>query len=112
MSGTWTGTFESGNFSTRTITLTVAQAGNCVDGGWLSTTGDWRGAISGFASADAFNGFLTFERSAGGGGQCTATSTLSGPASQGAIRMTAGSLGALGTCDGGLPTGIVLTLHR
>jgi hypothetical protein len=92
--------------------LTVAQAGNCVDGAWLSTTGDWRGAISGFATADAFNGFLTFERSAGGGGECTATGTLVGPASQGALRLTTQTLGPLGACAGDLPAGIVLTLHH
>jgi hypothetical protein len=112
MSGTWTGTFESLNFPPRTITLTVVQSLNCVDGAWTSSTGDWKGAISGYATADAFGGVLSLERSASGGGQCSATSTVSGPASQSAIRMTATSFTPFSSCTGDLPTGIVVTLHR
>lgn len=110
LSGTWTGTFESANFSTRTITLTVVQSGNCVDGAWISSTADWHGAISGLATADSFSGFLSFERSASGG-QCDATAPVSGAAGQ-TLRLTADSLGAVGPCDGDLPRGIVVTLHR
>jgi hypothetical protein len=112
LSGTWTGTIESANFSTRTITLTVAQTTNCVDGAWISSTGDWRGAISGFATANAFEGFLSFERSTSGGGQCNATGTVSGAASQSALRVTGTSLSPVGGCVGDLPSGIVVTLHR
>jgi len=112
LSGTWTGTIESANFSTRTITVNVAQTTNCVDGAWVSSTGDWRGAVSGFATADGFDGFLSFERSASGGGQCNATGTLSGPASQSALRVTSTGLSPVGSCVGDLPAGIVVTLHR
>jgi hypothetical protein len=111
LSGKWTGTFESTNFSTRTITLTVVQTGNCVDGAWISSTSDWHGAISGLATADAFSGFMSFERPAGGGGQCDATAAVSGAAGQ-TLRLTADSLSAVGACDGDLPKGIVVTLHR
>jgi hypothetical protein len=111
LSGTWTGTFEASNFSTRTITVTVVQTGNCVDGAWISSTSDWHGAISGLATADAFSGFLSFERSASGGGQCDATAAISGPAGQ-TLRFTADNLGAVGACDGELPKGVVVSLHR
>ena len=112
MSGTWTGTFESANFSTRTITLTVVQTGNCVDGAWITSTSDWHGAISGLATADAFSGFLSFERSASGGGECAATAAVAGPAGQPTLRLTADSLGPVGTCVGDLPRAIIVTLHR
>jgi hypothetical protein len=110
-SGAWSGTFESANFSTRTITLTVVQTGNCVDGAWITSTSDWHGAISGTATADSFSGFLSFERSASGGGQCNATAAVSGPAGS-TMRFTADSLAAVGACAGDLPKTIVITLHR
>jgi hypothetical protein len=94
------------------ITLVVAQSADCVDGAWISSTGDWKGAISGFAIEDAFGGAFSLERSANGGGQCQATGSVSGPASESATRMTATSLTPIGTCVGDLPTGIVLTLQR
>jgi len=91
--------------------VTVVQTGNCVDGAWISSTSDWHGAISGLATADAFSGFLSFERSASGGGQCDATAAISGPAGQ-TLRFTADNLGAVGACDGDLPKGVVVSLHR
>ena len=111
LSGTWTGTFESANFSTRNITLTVVQSGNCVDGAWINSDSDWHGAISGVATADSFSGFLSFERSASGGGQCTATAAVSGPAAS-TLRFAVDSLTAVGACSGDLPKGVVVTLHR
>jgi hypothetical protein len=111
LSGKWTGTFESANFPTRTITLTVAQTGNCVDGAWISSTSDWHGAISGLATADSFSGFLSFERSASAGGQCDATASMAGPAGQ-TLQFVADGLSPVGTCNGDLPKGIVVTLHR
>jgi hypothetical protein len=110
-SGTWTGTFESANFPTRTITFTVVQTGNCVDGAWISSTSDWHGAISGVATADSFSGFLSFERSASGGGQCNATASVStfvGPT----LHFTADSMTAVGSCAGDLPRPVTITLHR
>jgi hypothetical protein len=111
LSGTWTGTFESANFQTRTITLTIVQSGNCVDGAWISSTSDWHGAISGLATADSFSGFLSFERSASAGGKCDATAPVSGAAGQ-ALQLTADGLNPVGTCNGDLPKGIVVSVHR
>jgi hypothetical protein len=111
LSGTWTGTFESVNFSTRNITLTVVQSGNCVDGAWINSGSDWHGAISGVATADSFSGFLSFERSASGGGQCDATGAVSGPAGS-TMRFTVDSLTPVGNCSGDLPKGVIVTLHR
>jgi hypothetical protein len=110
-SGTWTGTFESTNFSTRSITFTVVQTSNCVDGAWITSTSDWHGAVSGLATADSFSGFLSFERSSSGGGQCDATAPVSVSAGQ-TLRITADALTAVGPCAGDLPKAIVVTLHR
>jgi hypothetical protein len=110
-SGTWTGTFESANFSAHAITFTVVQTGNCVDGAWITSTSDWHGAISGVATADSFSGFLSFERTASGGGQCDATASVSGPAGS-TLRFAVDSLTPVGSCSGDLPKAIVVTLHR
>lgn len=112
LSGTWTGTLESAAFPAAPITLVVVQSADCVDGAWTSSTGDWKGAISGYATEDAFGGFFSLERSASGGGQCRATGSVSGPASQSAIRLTVTSLNPVGSCVGDLPTDMVLTLQR
>jgi hypothetical protein len=112
LSGMWSGTFQSANFSTQPITLTVVQTTNCVDGAWVSSSGDWKGAISGFATADAFSGFISLERSANGGGACAATASVSGPASQNTLQMTATAFTAVGSCTGDLPTNGVVNLHR
>lgn len=111
LSGTWTGTFESANFATRTITLTIIQSGNCVDGAWISSGSDWHGAISGLATADSFSGFLSFERSASAGGKCDATTPIAGAAGE-TLRFAADGLNPIGTCNGDLPNAVVVSLHR
>jgi hypothetical protein len=112
ISGMWSGTFESANFATRSITVTAVQTANCVDGAWVSSSGDWKGAISGFASADSFSGSISLERSASAGGSCTAFASASGPASQSALRLAASNLTPVGSCAGDLPTSVIVTLHR
>jgi hypothetical protein len=78
----------------------------------VSTAGDWRGALSGFAAADSFQGFISLERTASGGGLCNATGTVSGSASQSAVQLTGATMTAVGSCTGDLPTGLVVTLRR
>jgi hypothetical protein len=112
LAGTWTGTLESANASPTTITLTVVQAGSCVDGAWTSSNGEWKGAISGTAGADAFGGFMSFERPGGADGPCSAIGSGTGPASESAFSMAVGGLKALTGCAGALPPGFVVTLHR
>jgi hypothetical protein len=112
LAGTWIGTLESANVSTMTISLNVVQSGNCVDGAWISSSGDWKGAISGVATADAFGGYISFERPDNGAGACNATGSVSGPASQGTFTMTVSGLTPVGGCTGDLPARILMTLHR
>ena len=94
-----------------TITLTVVQGGSCVDGAWISSSGDWKGAISGVATADQFGGFMSFERS-GGSDPCNALGTASGPAGDSVFSMSVPSLKRITGCAGALPSGVVVTLHR
>jgi len=112
MSGNWTGTVEAANFAPHPISLFVVQAYNCVDGDWRDASGDWKGAISGLASADGFDGQISFERSAAGGGKCIASGTISGKVEGGSFRWTAGALNPSGNCDGGLPQSLVLSVRR
>ena len=112
MAGTWTGTLESSNFPPQTVTLVVTQADSCVDGIWTSASGDWKGAISGFATADSFSGQFSLERTADGGGRCQAAGNIGGAVEGDAFKWKAGSLNAAGTCNGGLPQDLVLSLRK
>ena len=38
LAGTWVGTLESANLGVQPITMTIVQAGGCVDGTWSSST--------------------------------------------------------------------------
>jgi hypothetical protein len=113
LAGTWTGTVESANFPTRSITLVVVQALNCVDGFWQDASGDWKGSISGFAAADSFSGQISLERTANGGGRCQASANVNGPAGGDSFRWTAEALSAPpGNCTGDLPQGLTLSVRR
>jgi hypothetical protein len=92
--------------------MTVSQGGNCVDGVWSSSMSGWTGAISGFASADAYSGQFSFERTADDGGKCSAVGNISGPVGATTLRWTSDGLTAVGSCTGPLPQSLVLTLQR
>jgi hypothetical protein len=112
LAGVWTGTLESSNFPTKTVTLTAVQGGNCVDGAWTTASSDWNGAISGFAAADSYSGQISFERTADGGGKCSAVGNITGPAGPNSLRWTSSGLDPVGSCTGDTPKTIVLTLNR
>jgi hypothetical protein len=112
IAGTWTGTFASANFPTQTITLMVYQSTNCVDGAWSSVSSDWAGSISGYAGEASYSGLVSFERTAGGGGKCLASGTISGPVTGNTLHWTAASLTPIGACAGDLPQSIVIDLQR
>jgi hypothetical protein len=111
IAGPWSGTLESENFSTRTITMTVVQGGNCVDGVWTSGASDWTGAISGFAGADSFSGQISFE-AATESGRCTGVGDTSGQVGANTLRWTSTGFTAVGQCSGTLPKTIVISLRR
>ena len=112
MAGTWTGTLESSNFPPQAVTLVVTQADNCVDGIWTTASGDWKGAISGFATIDSFSGQFSLERTADGGGRCQAAGNIGGGVTGEAFKWKAGSLNAAGTCNGGLPQDLLLSVRK
>lgn len=112
MAGNWSGTYQTSNLATRTITMTIVQSSSCVDGAWKDSTGQWTGAISGFATADSFSGQFSFERTADGGGKCTAVGLAEGPIGDDGIGLKVASLSASGSCDGDLPQGTTIKLQR
>ncbi|HEV3062438.1 MAG TPA: hypothetical protein VGY48_29590 [Vicinamibacterales bacterium] len=112
IAGTWTGTFASANFPTRTITLMVYQTTNCVDGAWHSASSDWAGAISGYAGTTSYAGQFSFERTSAAGGQCSAAGNMSGPVTGNTLHWTTAGLTAVGACAGEVPQSIVIDLQR
>jgi hypothetical protein len=106
IAGNWTGTLES-NLGSQAISMTVVQLANCVDGTWISSGQNSRGAISGFAGTDSFTGQLSFER-----GQCSAIGTVSGEVGADTLRWTGSDLKPFGPCSDPLPQSIVVTMRR
>lgn len=110
IAGNWSGSFQSSNFPTRTITMTIVQTSSCVDGAWTDGTSQWTGAISGNATVNSFSGQISFERTADGGGACMAVANIQGPIGTGGIQWTAGAFTATAACNGDLPQSAVITL--
>lgn len=110
IAGSWVGTLSSSNLPARHVTLIVVQAGNCVDGVWHDDDG-WTGAISGFASEDAYSGQISLERS-DDAGRCTAVATVSGPVTDRTLRWSGSAFTAVGACTGPLPETVDLALTR
>lgn len=111
IAGNWSGTFQSNNLPTRTITMTIVQTVSCVDGAWKDAAGQWSGAISGSATADSFSGQISFERTTDGGGACEAVGSIQGPIGSDGIHWTVGPFTATGSCAGALPESTVIVLH-
>jgi hypothetical protein len=110
VAGNWTGTLESSGFAPRSITILAFQGGTCVDGAWRTEPPEWSGAISGFADVSSFSGSVSFERPADGPGKCAGIATFSGEVGTETIRWT--SAGFTGSCAGGLPQSVTITLRR
>jgi hypothetical protein len=106
IAGNWVGTLESSNLPAQSISMTVVQLANCVDGAWISSGQSSRGAISGFALKDSFTGQLSFER-----GQCSAIGNVTGEVGSDTLRWT-GAITPIGTCAEPLPQSIVVTMRR
>jgi len=113
MAGQWTGTLETANLETRSITMTIVQDAACVDGVWSSTPPGWSGAISGYAAADSFSGQVSMEIITDAGERCTGVGDTSGPVDAANIRLTsAGTFSVVVKCNTVLARSLVLTLHR
>ena len=111
LAGTWVGTIESSNFPPRTIRLVVVQSTNCVDGAWSSDDGQWLGAISGVATADAYVGQISFVRSEDRE-RCEGIADVDGPITATSLRWSGAGFTVRGTCDRALPQGLVISLRR
>ena len=113
LAGNWVGTFEAANHSTQSISMLVVQFDNCVDGSWKSTSGDWSGAISGFAGKDFYTGQISLERPASSpDGACQAIGNVQGEVGSTTLRWIGTGLTATRPCAGELPQSIVITMRR
>ena len=102
LGGTWTGTwsFVSGGATvsdTVTMTLTQNPSSATVGGQW-SATGNAAGTVS-FAPTAEFTGTATISQTLITGGNCTATTTVTGTASTSQIQFTLGALTPAGLCQ-------------
>ncbi|HEY3883877.1 MAG TPA: hypothetical protein VGL62_01620 [Vicinamibacterales bacterium] len=112
IAGNWSGTIQSNNLPTRTITMTIVQTSSCVDGAWKDAAGQWTGAISGWATTDSFSGQISFERTADGGGTCSAVGNAEGAIGNDGIHWTVDAFTSSGACAGDLPQSTVITLQH
>jgi hypothetical protein len=112
IAGSWTGTMESSNFPPRTVVMTVVQGGNCVDGAWTSSPGNWSGAISGYAGTDSYSGQISVELVTDNGDRCSGVGTTSGPVNADSLRWTSTGFSTTGQCSSALPQSVVITLQR
>jgi hypothetical protein len=110
--GSWSGTLESSNFPTRTVTMTVVQDGACVDGVWQTDPPAWTGAISGYAGPDSFSGQISVEMVTNSGEKCSGVGDTNGHVDTQALRWTSAGFFSVAIRCNPLPQSVVLTLHR
>ena len=110
MAGTWSGTLELSGSPARSVSMLIVQTIDCVDGAYHTDGNEWTGAISGYATATAFNGVLSFQRADDGQGKCSGTGTSDASLTGDTLTFTAS--GFIGSCPDGLPQAVTLTLRR
>ena len=101
LAGTWTGTwtFVSGGATVSdTVTMTVTQTGSSAGGQWSTGTGTVAGTVA-FTPAADFTGTASISQTLIMGGNCSATTTLTGTASATQIRFTLGTLTPVNLCQ-------------
>jgi hypothetical protein len=106
IAGNWAGTLET-DLGTQAISMTVVQFADCVDGTWISSGQDSRGAISGFAGKASFTGQLSLER-----GRCSAVGDITGEVGSETLKWTGTALKPISPCADPLPQSIVVTMRR
>jgi hypothetical protein len=106
IAGNWAGTLET-DLGTQAISMIVVQLADCVDGTWISSGQDSRGAISGFAGRASFTGQLSLER-----GRCSAIGNVTGEVGSETLRWTGTDMRPIGPCADPIPQSIVVTMRR
>ncbi|MGE3275729.1 MAG: hypothetical protein AB7O67_11500 [Vicinamibacterales bacterium] len=76
--GTWSGTFESSNYQSRAVQVTLTQADTSINGSWSG--GDWSGSITGTVDGNRASGTVTIRMPALVG-ECESSSAFGGNAS-------------------------------
>ena len=100
LAGTWTGTwtFVSGGATVSdAVTMTVSQNGTSAGGQWTAAGG--AGGTVQFSPAADFSGTASISQTLIIGGNCNASTTISGTATSNQIRFTYGTLTPTGLCQ-------------
>ena len=100
LAGNWTGTwtFVSGGATVSdAVTMTVSQNGTVAGGQW-SAAGGAAGNVQ-FSPAADFTGTANISQTLIIGGNCSASTTISGTATSNQIRITYGTLAPTGLCQ-------------
>jgi hypothetical protein len=109
LAGKWSGSLESSNLATRTISAEMIQSAiNCVDGAWATDPPEWAGAISGLTATGSFSGLISFEGTSG----CTGVANISGDVGADSLIWTSTGFSANNNCTQGTPQVVVIRLQR
>lgn len=110
ISGSWSGTFESSNYATTSILVTINQTSATISGTWAgSGTTREAGTISGTVDNSSFSGTVTYSFNQGP----TCQGSFSGTASTTTLNWSsAGFTGNCGLSSPGNPLGVRFVLQR
>jgi hypothetical protein len=110
LAGTWSGswTFVVGGATvTDTVSVTLSQTGDSVNGTWTATGGS-NGTV-GFTAAATVSGSLSINHTLLTGQLCAASTTISGTATTSALQFSLGQLSSTGLCQWATGQGFSLT---
>lgn len=111
IAGNWTGNLQSSNWNAAAVNVVLSQSNDAISGTWASGSFDWNGTITGTVSKTSFTGTFSLSAPRTGGGRCSATAAVSGPASTTGNTVTWTGAGFTGDCTG-LPVGVTFNLQR
>lgn len=110
ISGNWSGTFESSNYATSSVLVTINQTSATISGTWAgSGTVREAGTISGTVDSTSFTGTITYSFNQGP----TCQGSFSGSALTTTLNWSsAGFTGNCGLASPGNPLGVRFVLQR
>lgn len=112
VAGNWTGNLsfsQSGGSSLVAVVMTLSESGSAVSGTWAASLVNWNGQITGTVDKTSFTGTFTLSAPSVGGGVCTGSASVAGPAGGATISWT--GAGFTGSCNNE-PVGLTWSLQR
>lgn len=112
LTGTWTGTLSTSNYSPTPVVLQLTQNGGNVTGTWATTPAVWSGSITGMFDGSMFSASFSITATGTDGATiCTANASVTGPVERtGTSRWTGPGFGT-GQCVGA-PVNLVWEVRR